>query len=128
MVPPGEAVICPKPFILQKWTTSCVGNSKTPSGRSKPFFELKPADQSQSFPEPEETERLTNAVLQRVGKLTLDEPKHVHIFRNLGRFVVSAEPLFLKALLAQPEISSAKANQRPGSDSLMIRPRNVKPA
>jgi hypothetical protein len=118
----------PKAIHCAKMDDELRRQCEDPVGPVEAVFELKPADQSQSFLEPEETERLTKAVLQRVGKLTSDEPQHVHVFRNLGRFVVSAEPQFLKALLAQPEISSAKANQRPGSDSLMIRPRNVKPA
>ncbi len=98
-----------------------------PSGPIEAVFELKPPDTSQPFLEPDETERLTHAVLQRVGRLTSQEPADLHVFRNLGRFVVAAEPRFLRSLLAQPEISSAKANRRSGSDSMMIPPRNVKP-
>jgi hypothetical protein len=37
----------------------------------------------------------------------------VHVFRNLGRFVVAADAAFLRELLAQPEVDSAMANRRP---------------
>jgi hypothetical protein len=37
----------------------------------------------------------------------------MHVFRNLGRFVVSADADVVRELLNQPEVESALANRRP---------------
>jgi hypothetical protein len=76
-------------------------------------FMLAPEDPSQVVPSPERTEELSRHLLERVkvriGKAAAD----FNVFRNMGSFVVSAHPDFLRELIAQPEIASAMANQQP---------------
>lgn len=79
-------------------------------------FMLAPEDPSQIVPSPERTEELTRHLLERVkariGKGAVD----FNVFRNMGSFVVSAHPAFLRELIAQPEIASAMANQQPRTE------------
>ena len=58
------------------------------------------------------TERVEK-VLKRVKEKAGTEAKQLNIFQNLGMFIVEAEPNFLRALVAQPEIASAVANRQP---------------
>ncbi|HEY3135529.1 MAG TPA: hypothetical protein VGL29_05705 [Blastocatellia bacterium] len=75
-------------------------------------FTLSPEDSSQGFLSPERTEELTRQVLERVKSRVGRGEEKLNIFRNLGSFVVSAHPEFLRELMAQPEISTAMANRR----------------
>ena len=64
-------------------------------------------------PDPARTEKLARELVDRVQDSTGREAVDVHVFRNLGRFVVAADAAFLRELLAQPEVDSAMANRRP---------------
>ena len=64
-------------------------------------------------PDPAFTEALARELVDRVRDSTGREAVDVHVFRNLGRFVVAADAAFLRELLAQPEVDSALANRRP---------------
>jgi len=62
----------------------------------------------------ERAEAQVKEVLQRVKEKAGTAAKQVNVFKNLGMFVVEAQPSFLRELVAQPEIMSALANQQPG--------------
>jgi hypothetical protein len=62
---------------------------------------------------PTRVEEVTNKVLDRVSQQIGIDAKEVNIFRNLGAFVISAPPSFIRELLSEPEIASAIANQQP---------------
>lgn len=60
----------------------------------------------------EQTEEISQDVLRRVERKTGVTPEKLNVFRNLGSFVVAAQPAFVQELLEQPEIESATANRR----------------
>ena len=74
---------------------------------------LQPDDPSQIVPSPERTEELTQKILERVKKKVGSSESRYNVFKNLGSFVVSAEPEFLRELISQPEVAAAVANQQP---------------
>jgi len=76
---------------------------------------LLPDDASQIVPSPERTEKLTQQILNRVKKRVGSSETRYNVFKNLGSFVVSANPAFLRELISQPEVAAAVANQQPGS-------------
>jgi hypothetical protein len=67
-------------------------------------------------PDPAQTEALARELVDRVRDSTGRSVGDVHVFRNLGRFVVSADADVVRELLAQPEVESALANRRPGEE------------
>lgn len=69
---------------------------------------------------PTNVEALTNEVLDRVADEIGVEAEEINIFRNLGAFAVSAPPTFIRALLTEPEIATATANEQP--ESMFIAP------
>jgi hypothetical protein len=69
---------------------------------------------------PTHVEELTQKVLDRVADEVGVEAKEINIFRNLGAFALSAPPDFIRALLTEPEIATATANQQ--QESMMIPP------
>ncbi len=73
---------------------------------------------------PERVEKLTNEVLERVA-IDVGPAEKVNIFRNLGAFSIAARSPVIRALLKEPEIASAVANQQP--HAMQITPRNKKP-
>jgi hypothetical protein len=50
-------------------------------------------------------------LLGRVRRVSHERPSDVNVFSNLGSFVVQAPPAFLRALIEQPEVRSARANR-----------------
>jgi hypothetical protein len=76
---------------------------------------FRPDDPKQVVPSPERTEELTQKVLDRVKKQVGKREARYNVFRNLGSFVVSAEPEFLRELISQPEVAAAVANRQPQS-------------
>jgi hypothetical protein len=75
---------------------------------------------------PEETERLARELVSRTQKVSGEQEDAVNVFKYLGSFAISAKPSFLKALIAQPEVAAAVANNQPGSG--MIPPVEKRPA
>jgi glyoxylase-like metal-dependent hydrolase (beta-lactamase superfamily II) len=65
-----------------------------------------------------QTEALARELVDRVRKSTGHTVHDVNVFRNLGRFVVSADATFIRELVAQPEITAALANRRPPDQRL----------
>jgi hypothetical protein len=63
--------------------------------------------------DPARTEALAHELVDRVHTKTGRAAEDVHVFRNLGRFVIVADATFLRELLAQPEVDSGIANRRP---------------
>lgn len=72
-------------------------------------------DPSQIVPLPEQTEQITQELLERVHQLVGGGEIHHNIFKNLGYFVVSADKPFLRELISQPEVAKAIANVQPQS-------------
>jgi len=81
-------------------------------GSVEAVFMLAPEDPSQIVPSPERTKELTRQLLERVKASIGKGVEDVNVFHNMGSFVVSAHPDFLRELIAQPEIASAMANQQ----------------
>lgn len=73
-------------------------------------FRLRPSGRGRVVPSPEGTETLVRSLLERVEKEAGVAPADFNVFRNLGAFVVSAKPSFIRRLLRQPEVASALAN------------------
>ncbi len=72
---------------------------------------------------PEAIEELAQQVLDRVTSTTGIKAGDVNVFRNLGSFVVAADKRFIHAMLGEPEIASAMANQQP--ESVFIQPQQT---
>jgi len=64
---------------------------------------------------PERIEELARKILDRAAQAAGIGAVEVSVFANLGAFAVSAPPRFVRALLKEPEISSAVANRPIGS-------------
>jgi hypothetical protein len=79
---------------------------------------LRPDDASQIVPAPEQTETLANHLIERVKGQVGESATHYNVFRNLGSFVVSAPPAFIRELISQPEVASAVANRQPESAAM----------
>jgi hypothetical protein len=62
---------------------------------------------------PEETVRVTEALIESVGKEVGDAPAQLNVFRNIGSFAIAARPAFIRALLARDEVERAMANRQP---------------
>src|SRR5262249_24377153 len=77
-------------------------------------IKLKPRD-SQVVPTPEQTEHTTKQILERTKQRSGHSPDRYNVFRNLGSFVVSAEPAVIQELISQPEVQAVVANQQPVS-------------
>jgi hypothetical protein len=75
---------------------------------------LRPTRRSALVPPPETTRALAEHVVARVaaelGATAGDYD--VHVFPNLGYFVLQAAPGFVARVLDQPEVASASANRQ----------------
>ena len=60
---------------------------------------------------PKRVEDFARTILDRVAQTAGIGAIEVSVFANLGAFAVSAPPKFVRALLKEPEISSAVANR-----------------
>lgn len=100
--------IKPDPELLRQ--LKAASSEKTPV---EAVFRLRSETPAEIAPSPERTEEITKEVLDRVESNTGSAAGRYNIFRNLGSFVVSAEPEFVKDLITQPEIASAIANVQP---------------
>jgi hypothetical protein len=86
---------------------------------------LRPQPGTHAQP-PEETERIAKELVSRTQKASGEHEDAVNVFKYLGSFAISAKPAFLKALIAQPEVAAALANNQP--ESGMIQPVEKRPA
>jgi len=78
-------------------------------------FRLCPTSPGSPVPSPEETERIAHDLLARATRRFKDHAPDFNVFKNLGYFVVSAPPAYLKALVDAPEVAHAFPNRREGS-------------
>jgi hypothetical protein len=62
---------------------------------------------------PADTESVTHDVLRRVKNRVGYEAESIHVLPNLGVFIVSANPEFIRELKRQPEIASVKPTNEP---------------
>ena len=83
------------------------------------WVRLKPKDSSQQAVSPAETEASTQAIVKRVAQNVGHQAQAVKLLPNLGSFIVSASPAFMRELAHQPEVESAKPTDQPLS---LIRP------
>ena|SRR2546425_1022324 len=83
------------------------------------WVRLKPKDSSQDAVSPDDTEASTQAVVKRVAARVGQQAHSVKVLPNLGSFIVSASPAFMRELAHQPEVESAKPTDQPLS---LIRP------
>jgi len=75
---------------------------------------LRSADPGRTVAAPEKTEGMAHQIVDRV-KVQLGRPfARMNIFRNLGSFVIAADPSFVRELIGQPEVAAAMANRQPG--------------
>lgn len=76
-------------------------------------FRLRPDTRTSARAAPAgRTTARVGALLARMEGKLAESPSAVNVFRNLGYFVVSASPRFIRALAEQPEVASAQANRR----------------
>jgi hypothetical protein len=73
-------------------------------------FRLRPAEGEVLIP-PEQTERVSRALVDRAERASGEKALDMNVFRNLGSFVVSASRPLIRALLQQPEVEAAIANR-----------------
>jgi hypothetical protein len=73
---------------------------------------LCPTSPGGLVPSPEETERIAHDLLARAARHFKDHAPDFNVFKNLGYFVVSAPPAYLKALVDAPEVAHAFPNRR----------------
>jgi hypothetical protein len=90
----------------------------TDTNQVEAVIRLKADDASQVVPTAERTEELANELLTRVGSEVGESVPRYNVFRNLGSFVVSAPPPFIRKLISQPEVAAATANRQPESAAM----------
>jgi hypothetical protein len=62
---------------------------------------------------PEVVINKANEIVQKVSSEVGENPSDINIFENLGSFIVSAKPEFIRIMLNQSGISAAVANKQP---------------
>src|SRR5712691_3219915 len=90
------------------------------AGTVEAVVSLCPNDPQQMVPAPERMEELVRQVLDRVKQRVGSKETRYNVFRNLGSFVVSANPKFVRELILQPEVATVAANRQ--SESAVIAP------
>jgi hypothetical protein len=60
---------------------------------------------------PAETDAVVEGLLSRAAEARGERHREVNVFRNLGSFVVQASPRFVRQLLDQPQVRSARVNR-----------------
>ncbi len=73
---------------------------------------LSPPSGKGLTPSPEETDRIAHELLARAQVRAESSAPDYNVFKNLGYFVVSAPPRYLKALVDEPEVAHACPNRR----------------
>jgi hypothetical protein len=81
---------------------------------------LQPTDPAAMTTQPEETDRLTRELVERVQQKSGQREHGLNIFPNLGSFAISASPQFFKTLIAQPEVAAVVANRQPEAGSIPV--------
>ena len=77
------------------------------------WVRLKPRAASREAASPEETESSTQAVVRRIEQ-RVGQPAHsVKVLPNLGAFIVSGSSDFVRELIHEPEIESARSTDQP---------------
>jgi hypothetical protein len=114
----GDKVSRAQSATNTKVDAALVKQLKTASGSEElveAVVRLRPDNPSEIVPGPERSETITKDLLARVKKQSGTSASRYNVFKNLGSFVVSAPPAFVKELMAQPEVAAILANQQPGS-------------
>jgi hypothetical protein len=73
---------------------------------------LGPTSAGSPTPPPEDTDRIAHELLARAQKRAKSGALDYNVFTNLGYFVVSAPPAYLRALVEEPEVAHAFPNRR----------------
>ncbi len=87
------------------------------AGPLEAVFQLRLGKAPAARLDPQEVEQAARRALERVQQQVGHGPERVNVFRNLGRFVVRADPSFIEALLQDDEVASAQANVQPADDT-----------
>jgi hypothetical protein len=79
------------------------------------WFRLKSGDSADSASSsPEEITSLANSLVQRVKDQLGVEVQSIHVLPNLNSFMIAAHPAFVRELIRQPEVESARSTNVPG--------------
>ena len=89
------------------------------------WVRLKPKLASQAAASPDDTKTSTQKIVKRVEQRTGQPPHSVKVLPNLGAFIVSGPSSFVRELIDQPEIESARST---GAPLELIRPVETSPA
>jgi len=97
------------------------------AGRSpvQAVVQLRAAHQPEVIPSPEDAVRLADIVLDRVAADVGHKAMRTNVLRNLATVIVEADPDYLRALIAQPEVISAIPNNT--AESPFIPPKGKRP-
>jgi hypothetical protein len=99
------------------------------------WVRLRPKHPSQDTASAEDTQVSTHAIVERVTQRVGHQAHSVKVLPNLGSFIVSASPAFLRELAHQPEVESTKSTDQPmtlirpvkSRDVTLARPKRVTP-
>jgi hypothetical protein len=62
---------------------------------------------------PQKVKEAAYKIVKEVSEQVGETPGDVNVFENLGSFVISATPAFIRKLLSETRISAAVANKQP---------------
>jgi hypothetical protein len=66
-------------------------------------------------PTPEQTESAVARLLRNAERDTGERPAAVSVFRNLNSFALAASPSFIRSLLRDERVASARSNRGPSA-------------
>lgn len=89
------------------------------------IVKLKPDSPGDIVPTAPRTTEITEKLLKRVARTVGKPASRFNVFKNFGSFVVSSDPVFIKELMAQPEVATVMANRQ--YESAFIEPIKSKP-
>jgi hypothetical protein len=89
------------------------------------IVKLKPDSPGEIVPTAPRTTEITEELLKRVARTVGKPASRFNVFKNFGSFVVSSDPVFIKELMAQPEVATVMANRQ--YQSAFIEPVELKP-
>lgn len=97
----------------------------TEGGEIEAIVKLKPDSPGEIVPTAPRTTEITEKLLKRVARTVGKPASRFNVFKNMGSFVVSSDPVFIKELMAQPEVANVMANRQ--YESAFIEPVKSKP-
>lgn len=89
-------------------------------------LQLQMQQDAEAMASPEDVEKLARDVLQRASVEAGHSAGRTNILRNLGTIIVEATPDFVRSLINQPEVVTARPNQM--TEEVFIPPKGRRPA